>query len=844
MDDVKNICLTLAVPTPIFIMANKRKNEAKVDIDLFNFIRDTKKYKKKWTVKKTDNKHIQECLDIASKKANDKRGEPDLIYINEDKKLLILIENKDSIKNHISKEGTSPIMYAVDGVKHYLSYFINEKIKKETTKKYLKDWSIVGIAFSGDISDQYNHRISTFIIGDNKIKDIETFEILNEEDYINFFENIDLEKIAKNISKSSGEINRVLRNIDSQKRPVLLSALMICLFENEKIKNDFKANYSSWSVTNIIRNIPTTISDILESEGIDGGKIKVLINELTFIQTDKDLTATETLKDILNELENNVIPLFKRKTNYDIIGKFYEEFLRYAGVTNVKKGIVLTPNHITNLFTELIDISTNDVIFDPCCGTGAFIISAMNKLVAEIENSKLPDKTKRIKTVKEKQLIGFEKSSTMYSLAISNMLFRGDGKSRIYNVDCFSKEAESILDELKNKGISPTIGFANPPYGGMDNNKNPTKKEIQFLEKMLDSVSKFGVIIAPMSTYFTDDVDRNRILGKHTLKCVINMPSELFQPNALSHTAVAVFETNKPHKNKKVVFYYLKDDGLILSKNKGRTDVLNKWTEIKKQTLDKINNADKFNDKINLVNTTIEEGDEWLIQAHSKIDFTKISEKDFTKTIKKHLIFSTKLQLNLLDTAIDELSFVEILESNKISKEPESKTNIKLDLKKWEEFPISKLFTIVKGERLTVLDRASGEIPLITAKSYNNGIAEFIDYETFKDEKKIFENRISVDMFSNVFYHNYKYFSDDNIHTLSFLDESYNLYYENKYVNLFLITVLGLLSSKYDYGRQVRLKRYEKEFIKLPAKKVKGKYVPDFSFMERYIKTLPYSSAI
>ena len=71
------------------------------------------------------------------------------------------------------------------------------------------------------------------------------------------------------------------------------------------------------------------------------------------------------------------MPLFNKKTNYDIIGKFYEEFLSYAGVTNVKKGIVLTPNHITKLFTELVPIKNNDVIFDSCCGTGAFLISGM-----------------------------------------------------------------------------------------------------------------------------------------------------------------------------------------------------------------------------------------------------------------------------------------------------------------------------------------------------------------------------------------------------------------------------------------------------------------------------------
>jgi hypothetical protein len=164
--------------------------------------------------------------------------------------------------------------------------------------------------------------------------------ILDEADYLAFFENIDLEKISSDISKSSSEINRMLRNIDSQKRPVLLSALMICLYPNSDIK-DFKNSYSSWNAQTIIRNIPTTLEDILKSQGIDKSKIEVLTNELAFINTDSDLIATDILKTILTELQNQVIPLFNKKTAYDIIGKFYEEFLRYAGIANVKKGIPL-----------------------------------------------------------------------------------------------------------------------------------------------------------------------------------------------------------------------------------------------------------------------------------------------------------------------------------------------------------------------------------------------------------------------------------------------------------------------------------------------------------------------
>ncbi|CAC9606715.1 hypothetical protein [uncultured Gammaproteobacteria bacterium] len=810
------------------------KNEAQTDINLFNYLTNNKTFAEQWKTKKIDNSHVIEVLSTATKSGTEKnRGEPDLIYFNENKKLLILIENKNQIKDH---SGNNIKNNATAGIKHYLKFFLQNKLKtkNQTTLKYLTDFRIIGIAFSGDITDEHNHLIDTFIIQNDKIKNISIKEFQNEEDYISFFENLDLELIANNISKSSGEINRMLRNIDSQKRPVLLSALMICLYEKDNVRNDFKNNYQSYQTSTIISNIPTTINIILINESISQDKINVLNNELSFITTDNDLNNSNILSEILEELENNVIPLFNKKTSYDIIGKFYEEFLRYAGIANVKKGIVLTPNHITTLFTQLIPIKANDKIFDACCGTGAFLISGMNKLIESISNSDMVNKTEKINNVKQNQLLGFEKSNTMYSLAISNMLFRGDGKSKIHNIDFFSDEAISTLEKDQ-----PTIGFINPPYGGLDNNKNPTKKEIQFLERMLDNVSRYGVIIAPQSVFFKDDIVRNRILTKHTLKAVINMPKELFQPNASTHTAIAIFETHLPHNNTEVIFYNLKDDGFVLSKNKGRTDVYNKWSEIKNNLLTKLKNPQQYNNNINLVHKTIKENNEWILQAHQKADYSNINSDGFSKTLKKHLIFEIKRKFDLLFKDIDELSLMDILNANNIDSSALSSKNKNLQSVQWKEFKINDLFIIQKGERLTKEDRAPGSTPLITASSYNNGITSFIDKDTFKERKCLFVNKLTIDMFGSVFYHKYQYFSDDNIHTLIFNDElKIDL---SEYVYVFLIAILNKISPKYGFGRQVRLHRLENEIILLPIDKNSQ---PNWQFMEDYIKSLPYSKSL
>ncbi len=184
----------------------------------------------------------------------------------------------------------------------------------------------------------------------------------------------------------------------------------------------------------------------------------------------------------------------------------------------------------------------------------------------------------------------------------------------------------------------------------------------------------------------------------------------------------------------------------------------------------------------------------------------------------------------------NKLSFFYKNTLNYISKEALNCKKIKLSTNDWYSFKLTELFEIRKGERLAIYDRIQSDynIPLITASSENNGIIESISYLDFQFNKQINENKITIDMFFNVFYHEYKYFSDDNVHTLI-----PNFKY-NKYILLFIVTVLKKHNYKYSFGRQSRIHRIEKEYIKLPIKNNK----PDFKYMENYIKSLKYSASI
>ena len=614
-----------------------------------------------WDDSQTESKMTAEVADVlssASKSGTGNQGFPDRVYVNKQEKLLVLVEEKPTVKEH---DNPNVEKGAVSGIKWYLSRFFNSNLTK-TLKGFFDNWKILGIAVSGDLSVEYQHKFSCYTVDVKSDKIILLPQVANfmtEEQFLSLFNSLDEEKAITAISASSKKINNFLRPVDSQKRPVLLSALMICLHRvkqnAENYFNNFPDHYKTYSPKSIITNVLDTVENVLRIEGIPAEKLATLKTELAFLTTDQTLNSSGVLKDILIELETSVIPLFNNNfatnSNYDIIGKFYEEFLKYAGVSNVKKGIVLTPRHITTLFTKLIDLKDNDKIVDICCGTGAFLIAGMNALVNKINKSGRTDKNTAIASVKENQLLGFELNATMYICAVSNMLFRGDGKSSIYNYDSINNpKAQEILSNF-----GATVGFINPPYSGKENKENPTPKEITFLTKLLDNCSRYGVIIAPLSTYFTDDNIREAILKKHTLKYVINMPGDLFMPNAATVTAIAVFETNRSFdcENDEVVFYDLQEDGFVLSKNEGRTDVYNKWENIEKQLLEALKPT-SIPDDIKLVRTKIKPKDEWTIHAHSKTDYSTLCEEDFIKSISDYMIFQAKKDLDILNTKMTE----------------------------------------------------------------------------------------------------------------------------------------------------------------------------------------------
>ena len=160
---------------------------------------------------------------------------------------------------------------------------------------------------------------------------------------------------------------------------------------------------------------------------------------------------------------------------------------------------------------------------------------------------------------------------------------------------------------------------------------------------------------------------------------------------------------------------------------------------------------------------------------------------------------------------------------------------IELNVTNWKYFDLITLFDVSASSDPLITNLAEGgKTPYISSTEKNNGIYEYVDEIATNSGNTITANRGgSVGFF---FYQPKEYMAtpvDVRILTPKFV--------LNKYTGLFFTAILKQEKFKFNYSRKMGTDRLKQLKIKLPTNKT-GQ--PDFEYIEKYIKSLPYSSSI
>ena len=124
--------------------------------------------------------------------------------------------------------------------------------------------------------------------------------------------------------------------------------------------------------------------------------------------------------EILKKVVDSLSSLSLLNVDSDVKGDAFEYFLKHSITAGNDLGEYFTPRHIVKLIVDLIDPAYMEKVYDPCCGTGGFLIEAFHHIARKV---KLTDETKRF--LENKTIFGRELTGTA-RIAKMNMILAGE----------------------------------------------------------------------------------------------------------------------------------------------------------------------------------------------------------------------------------------------------------------------------------------------------------------------------------------------------------------------------------------------------------------------------------
>ena len=524
----------------------------------------------------------------------------------------------------------------------------------------------------------------------------------------------------------------------------------------------------------------------------------------------------QTIQELLNL---NIKSAMNSST--DVLGQFYEVFLKYGnGAKDI--GIVLTPRHVTRFAVEAVGVSSHDIVLDPACGTGGFLVAAFDH-VRRTSTKAQVDRFKR------HGLFGIEQEPTVAVLAIVNVIFRGDGKHNIVESDCFKTylgprtigghATAAFLKDPCAKGEEPvTRVLMNPPFALVTD----PEKEYRFVSRALELMADGGLMfsLVPMGVMFGEGDEKvwrsKELLAHHTLLAVISFPGSLFTPAAQKQVVGMIVKKGQPHPAEQDVFWArIARDGHLVVKSKRLPAVDLDPPRIERNDIDRVlpilQNfiAHPGNVRVN----------EPTLYKTAPIDFSDpLLELLPEAYLDNEPVTRRSLEGTIEDAVRNTIACVIRFRQEGRGVPPvglaESQPRIasRAGLGRTKSFQLGALYELTGGDYHSAAEVPGGAIPLISCGDADNGITGFVDVPS----DHVYEGRLTI-AFNGMNtlttkYHPYRFATKDDV-AICVPRKAMRLTTE-----VFIQAMINRERWRYSYYRKCFVDKLRRFAISLPAK--------------------------
>ncbi|WP_185286819.1 N-6 DNA methylase [Chryseobacterium indologenes] len=590
---------------------------------------------------------------------------PILIEYKGYKDKLVKLDNDGQVENRTSKNEPNfknINSYAVNGAVHYANALLH----------HTSYTNIIAIGMTGskDEAGKIQYEIGVYFVSKSnlgagqKVGEYSDFSFLAPQNFENFIAKVktlhltqdELDKlkeqrereIDQSLVKLNNDIYQNEKGLGENDRVYLVAASIIATIGipgrvAPLEKMDLKSSNENGNKDGDI--IVRKIKAFLDEKEIPTEKknliLRTLENTLTTENINKVENGESQLKRVFTKIVDDLGIYYKIGLTTDFTGKLFNEMYGWLGFSQDKlNDVVLTPSYVANLLVKLARVNKDSYVWDFATGSAGLLVAAMNEMLNDAKNTITSPQElsqKEIK-IKSEQLLGLELLSSVYMLAILNMILMGDGSSNILNIDSI-KDFDGKYGFGKRDSKFPADAFIlNPPYSALGNGMN-------FVEKALNMMNKgYGAIIIQNSSGSGKAIEFNkRILKRHTLLASIKMPVDIFIGKSSVQTNIYVFKVNeKHHKNDIVKFIDFSNDGYTRTNRKKSSSNLKDINRAKERYEEVVNLVRFGKSKLSIFsekeyfegNIDPSNGADWNQSAPTD---TKPTLEDFKETISNYL---------------------------------------------------------------------------------------------------------------------------------------------------------------------------------------------------------------
>jgi N-6 DNA Methylase/HsdM N-terminal domain len=169
-----------------------------------------------------------------------------------------------------------------------------------------------------------------------------------------------------------------------------------------------------------------------------------------FKETHNRMLSGYLLRDVVNKA--NEIN-FTSSDDIHTMAHLYESMLREVRDAAGDSGEFYTPRPIIRFATQQVDPKLGEIVLDPACGTGGFLVEALEHLAPQVQ-------TAQQRRALHNNLRGIEKKPLPFLLGMMNLVLHGIGQPSITRGNALATPITQI-----GKAQRVDVVLTNPPFG-------------------------------------------------------------------------------------------------------------------------------------------------------------------------------------------------------------------------------------------------------------------------------------------------------------------------------------------------------------------------------------------